>query len=71
MRGRVGEVGRGQIKKKKKKKKGIPWWSSGWDSTLSLPRAGFPLVGELRSRKPLGVAKNKQTKKPLCFHLSI
>ena len=31
---------------------GIPWWSSGQDSALSLPRAQVPsLVGEQRSRK--------------------
>ena len=39
----------------------IPWWSSGQASVLSLPRAWVQsLVGELRSRKPRGVAKKKK-----------
>ena len=48
---------------------GVPWLSSGWDSTILLPRARVQsLVRELRSRKPRGTAKkkkpqtNKQTK---------
>ena len=41
---------------------GLPWWSSGKDSTLPLQGAWVQsLVGELRSRKPCGAAKNKQT----------
>ena len=39
---------------------GIPWWSSGLDSALSLQGPGVQsLVGELRSHKPQGVAKIK------------
>ena len=46
-----------------KKKGGLPWWSSGWDSTLPLQGERVqPLAGELRSHKPYNVAKNKQTK---------
>ena len=38
---------------------GIPWQSSGQDSTLSLQRARVQsLVGELKSHKPCDVAKN-------------
>ena len=41
---------------------GIPWWSSGLDSSLSLPGPQFPsLVGELRSQKPRGMAKQNET----------
>ena len=37
---------------------GIPWQPSGWDSALSLPRAGVgSLVGELRSHGPHCVTK--------------
>ena len=40
---------------------GIPWWSSGWDSVLSLPRARVQsLVRELRSHKAHRVAKKKK-----------
>ena len=39
---------------------GIPWWSSGYDSTLSPPRAQVQsLVGKLRSHKPQSAAKKK------------
>ena len=39
---------------------GVPWWSSGWDSVLRLPRARVQsLVGELGSHKPHSVAKKK------------
>ena len=39
----------------------VPWWSSGWDSTLSLPRAGVQsLVQELRSLKLHGQKKKKK-----------
>ena len=40
---------------------GIPWWSSGQDSSLSLPRVRVQsLVGELRSREPRGQKKKKK-----------
>ena len=39
---------------------GFPWWSSGWDSRLSLLRTWVQsLVGKFRSHKPFDVAKNK------------
>ena len=41
---------------------GIPWQSSDWGSTLSLPRAPVrSLVRELRSHKPLSTAKKVYT----------
>ena len=37
--------------------KGILWWSSGWDSHLSLPKAQVQsLVGELRAHQLQGTA---------------
>lgn len=40
---------------------GILWWSSGYDSMLPVLRAQFdPLVRELRSLKPCGVAWKEQ-----------
>ena len=43
---------------------GIPWQSSGQDSTLSLLRAWvLPLVGELRSCKLCGAGHGKKKKK--------
>ena len=42
---------------------GISWWSSGYDSVLSLPRAQVPWLGELRSCEPRGVARKKKKKK--------
>ena len=53
-------------KKKKKKKSllGIPWWSSGQDSVLSLPRARVrSLVGELdpTSRKAQSLSPSKKS----------
>ena len=40
---------------------GVPWWSSGYDSALPLWRAWvWSLVGEPRSPKPCGAAKEKQ-----------
>ena len=46
----------------KQRLQGIPWWSSGWDSVLSLPRAQVQsLVRELRSCKSHSTAK-KQNK---------
>ena len=42
---------------------GIPWWSSGEDSTLSLPRAGVQsLVRELKAQVTRGGQKNKINK---------
>ena len=42
---------------------GLSWWSSGWDSVLSLPRAQVPfLVRELRTCKLCSLAKNKEQK---------
>ena len=42
---------------------GIPWWSSGQDSLISLPRAQVrSLVGILRSYKPRGADKKKKPK---------
>ena len=39
---------------------GVPWWSSGWDSMLPVPRVRVPsLAGELRSHKPSGAAQKK------------
>lgn len=39
----------------------VPWWSSGYDSGLSLPWPRFnPLVEELRSHKLCDVAKEKE-----------
>ena len=47
---------------------GLPWWSSVWDSTLSLPRARVPSpVRELRSRKLQGAAKKKGKFYVLCI----
>ena len=44
-----------------KNKQGIPWWSRGQDSTLSLPRAQVQsLISELRSCKLHGMRKNKK-----------
>ena len=46
---------------KKRKKLGLPWRSSGWDSALPLQGAWVrPLVRELRSSMPCGVAKKKK-----------
>ena len=43
---------------------GLPWWSSGQDSTLPLRRAWVrSLVWELRSHKLCGEAKEKKTNK--------
>ena len=43
---------------------GIPWWSSGYNSVLSLPRAWVQsLVRELKSHKPRGAAKKRKKKK--------
>ena len=40
--------------------RGVPWWSSGWDSALSLPGAWVQsLVEELRSCKPCVRANKK------------
>ena len=36
---------------------GIPWWPSGQECVLSLPRA---LLGELRFHKPQGAARKKK-----------
>ena len=45
---------------------GIPWWSSGEDSIISLPRAQIQsLVGELRSHKLCGMGE-KNLKNWLC-----
>ena len=42
---------------------GIPWWSSGYDSTLSPPRAWVQsLVGKLRSHKPQSAVNKKKEK---------
>ena len=39
---------------------GIPWWSSGYNYTLSLWRAWVQsLVGELKSHKPCDTSKKK------------
>ena len=55
----------------RKGKWGIPWWPSGWDSELSLPRTWVQsLVGELRSHHPNGTVlknQNKQAKKKKIF----
>ena len=43
---------------RKGSEKGVPWWSSGWDSVLLLLRTLVQsLVGDLRSNKPCGMAK--------------
>ena len=40
---------------------GIPWWSSGLDVVLSLPKAQVQsLVGELRYGKPRGMDKKNK-----------
>ena len=40
---------------------GLPWQSSGWDTTLPLQGEWVRyLVGELRSHRPQGVAKNRK-----------
>ena len=45
---------------RKGSEKGVPWWSSGWDSVLLLLRTLVQsLVGELRSNKPCGMAKKE------------
>jgi len=47
---------------------GIPWWSSGEDSTLSLPRAGVQsLVRELKAQVTRGGQKNKINKMDIHF----
>ena len=53
---------------------GIPWWSSGEDSTLSLPRAGVQsLVRELKAQVTRGGQKKRKkvelikTKKRMVF----
>ena len=47
--------------KPKENREGIPWWSSGKDSALSLLRARVQsLVRELRSCKPCSVAKKEK-----------
>ena len=44
----------------------VPWWSSGQDSALSLPRMRFQsFIRELRSGKPFGVARIKEKR---CLH---
>ena len=44
-------------------KEGIPWWSSGQDSTFSLLRTHVPsLVRKLGSCGPCGMAKKKKKK---------
>ena len=48
-----------------KKFSGLPWWSSGQDSVLSLQRSWVPsLVGELRSPKLCGAAKKRKKAQP-------
>ena len=42
--------------------RGLPWWSSGWDSMIPLQGAWvWSLVGELRSHMLCGVAKKKKS----------
>lgn len=49
------------VLKQKKLGLGIPWGSSGYDLAVSLLRAQVQLLaGELRARKPHGVAKRKK-----------
>ena len=43
---------------------GLPCWSSGWESMLPMQGVRvWSLVGELRSRKPGGVARKEKKKK--------
>ena len=50
-----------------RRQRGIPWWSSGWDSVLSLPRAWvLSQVGKLRSCKLYMRAKSLQSCLTLC-----
>ena len=50
-----------------RRQRGIPWWSSGWDSVLSLPRAWvLSQVGKLRSCKLYMCAKSVQSCLTLC-----
>ena len=43
---------------------GLPSWSSGWESMLPMQGVRvWSLVGELRSRKPGGVARKEKKKK--------
>lgn len=45
---------------------GLLWWSSGWDSTLSVQGAWFPsLVGELRSHRLCSAAKKFKKRKKI------
>ena len=42
---------------------GLPWWSGGWDSALSLQRAQVPvLIREVRTCKLCSLAKKKEQK---------
>ena len=57
------------ILRQKNKFDGLPWRSSGWDSVLPLQGAQAPsLVGELRSRKPRGMAKKTKTNKKMSLN---
>ena len=48
----------------RKAHEGIPWWSSGQDSVLSLPKVQIQsLVRKLRSYKPCGMAREKKCMK--------
>jgi len=46
---------------------GIPWWSSGWDSELSMPRVWVQsLVEDLRFSKLLSETNKKLRSVKLC-----
>ena len=48
----------------KRKGSGLPWWSSGLDSTLAAQGAGVPsLEGTLGSHMPYGTGKKKKKKR--------
>ena len=51
---------------------GIPWWSSGYDSVLSLLRAWFQsLVWKLRSHNPRSMAKGIKNKNEIKIYYFI
>ena len=56
----------------KKQQLGIPWWSSGYNSTLSVLRAWIlSLVGEIRSHKTHSTAKGEKTIKMIVIFIKL
>ena len=55
----------------KRKGSGLPWWSSGLDSTLPAWGAGvLSLVGTLGSHMPYGAGKKKKEEESICSGVS-